>query len=70
VSSAADRAVEKLSQESHSRIGVTTAGDVRAAGGTIEPDPAPDNPYHATVSGFSRDTEELQSNDPRSGLGR
>jgi RHS repeat-associated protein len=34
----------------HNQIGVTTVGQIRAAGGTIAPDPIPTNPYHCLVS--------------------
>jgi hypothetical protein len=54
VNSAPGRSVDELSQGiPHSRIGVTTAGEIRAAGGTIEPSPLEDNPFHASVSGIS-----------------
>ena len=37
----------------HRHIGVTTVEAVRAAGGTITPDPLPDNPYHHLVGGIT-----------------
>jgi hypothetical protein len=54
VNSAPGRSVEELSQGiPHSRIGVTTAGEIRAAGGTIVRQSLPDNPFHCLVSGIS-----------------
>jgi hypothetical protein len=38
------------------QIGVTTAGDIRAAGGQIVRDGWDGNPYHCTISGCSPDT--------------
>lgn len=44
--------VEEIAQGiPHGKVGVTTAGDIRAAGGTIRPDPLPDNPLHCLVGG-------------------
>jgi hypothetical protein len=40
----------------HSKIGVTTAGEVRRAGGTVTRDPLPDNPGHCLLSGCTADT--------------
>jgi hypothetical protein len=37
----------------NNQIGVTTVGDIRAAGGSVKPDPIPGNPYHCLVSGIS-----------------
>lgn len=34
----------------HGQIGVTTAGEIRRAGGTIVRDPLPGNPWHCLVS--------------------
>lgn len=57
VNSAPGKSVEELSKGiPHSRVGVTTAGDIRAAGGTIVKDPQPDNPFHCLVSGISPTT--------------
>jgi RHS repeat-associated protein len=42
----------------HSQVGVTTAGDVRAAGGTIYPTLLDTNPFHATIDGLT--AEELE----------
>jgi hypothetical protein len=35
----------------HGKVGVTTAGEIRGAGGGIVADPLPDNPYHCLISG-------------------
>jgi len=40
----------------HNQVGVTTAGDVRAAGGDVIHTPTPNNPYHATLSGVDANT--------------
>jgi RHS repeat-associated protein len=40
----------------HTQIGVTTAGDVRRAGGSVTRDPLPDNPGHCLVSGCTAET--------------
>jgi RHS repeat-associated protein len=54
VNSAAGRSVEELSKGiPHGKVGVTTAGKIRAAGGKIVKDPKPDNPFHCLVSGIS-----------------
>lgn len=37
----------------HNRIGVTTVGDIRKAGGNVVPSPTRSNPNHATLSGLS-----------------
>src|SRR5688500_3766795 len=37
----------------HNRVGVTTVGAVRAAGGDVVPSPLPANPYHATLHGVT-----------------
>jgi hypothetical protein len=37
----------------HRRIGVTSVGAVRAAGGQVVPSPRRTNPYHATLSGLT-----------------
>ena len=35
----------------HNQVGVTTVGDVRAAGGSVVADPTPGNPSHCLISG-------------------
>jgi len=37
----------------HRRVGVTTAGAIRAAGGEVVPSPTRANPCHATLSGLT-----------------
>jgi hypothetical protein len=37
----------------HNRVGVTTAGAIRAAGGKVISSPMKNYPYHATVSGLT-----------------
>lgn len=37
----------------HSKVGTTTVGAVRAAGGDVVPSPTRSNPYHATLSGIT-----------------
>lgn len=37
----------------HNRVGVTTVGAVRAAGGEVVPSPTRTNPRHATLSGLT-----------------
>jgi hypothetical protein len=37
----------------HSRVGVTTVGAVRAAGGDVIPAPTRANPHHATLRGLT-----------------
>jgi hypothetical protein len=39
----------------HNRIGVTTVGEVRQAGGDVKPTPTRGNPNHATLSGLTPD---------------
>jgi len=52
--SKAGASFEELSQPfKNNQVGSTTAGDIRAAGGTIKPDGTPQNPNHATVNGLT-----------------
>ena len=37
----------------HRRVGVTTVGTVRAAGGEVAPSPTRTNPHHARLSGLT-----------------
>jgi hypothetical protein len=37
----------------HNRVGVTTVGRIRAAGGNVVSSPTRGNPHHATVSGLT-----------------
>src|SRR5580693_6239719 len=50
VTSAPGRSIEELSRGiPNKQIGVTTVGGIRGAGGTIELDPTPNNPYHCLI---------------------
>ena len=42
----------------HKKVGVSTVGDVRAAGGDVVPSPTPNNPTHATMGGISPEKAE------------
>jgi len=49
--------LETLSQSiPHNQVGVTTVGDIRAAGGNVISSPTPYNPYHSILSGIDADT--------------
>jgi len=49
--------VKTLSQNiPHNQVGVTTVGDVRAAGGNVVHSPTPGNPHHSTLSGVNANT--------------
>jgi hypothetical protein len=59
VNSAPGASVEELSQGlPHSRVGVTTVGDIRAAGGDVTPSPTPNNPNHCTMCGITPEQAE------------
>jgi hypothetical protein len=52
VNSAPGRSLEELSQRiPNKQIGVTTVGEIRGAGGTIQLDPLEDNPFHCLIGG-------------------
>ena len=54
VNSAPNVSVKDLSEGiPHSRIGVTTVGDIRKAGGNVVSSPTRSNPNHATLSGLT-----------------
>lgn len=55
VNSAPGRTVQELSSVNtpHNQIGVTTVGDIRAAGGDVIPSPTGNNPYHCTMCGIT-----------------
>jgi RHS repeat-associated protein len=54
VQSANGATVEQLSQGlPHNQVGVTTVGDVRAAGGDVVPTPEPGNPCHCDMNGVT-----------------
>ncbi|MBK9261557.1 MAG: hypothetical protein IPM54_17345 [Polyangiaceae bacterium] len=44
---------EASSNIPNGQLGVTTAGQIRAAGGEVVASPTPRNPYHATMSGIT-----------------
>jgi hypothetical protein len=52
VNSAPGRSIEELSQGiPNKQIGVTTVGEIRQAGGYIEPKPLENNPFHCYIGG-------------------
>ncbi|MGH8235610.1 MAG: hypothetical protein ACREXP_01160 [Steroidobacteraceae bacterium] len=61
VQSAAGKTVEQLTiGVKNPKVGVTTVGDVRRAGGDVVPSPNPGNPYHCTLCGIApQKAEEL-----------
>ena len=61
VNSAANKTVEELSKTiPNARIGVTTVGDIRRAGGNVNAKPTPNNPLHCEMCGITpRKAEEL-----------
>lgn len=51
VNSSKGKSIEELSEGiPHNKVGVTTVGDVRKAGGDVVPSPTKKNPNHATMS--------------------
>jgi RHS repeat-associated protein len=53
-SSAPGKTAQQLSTSiRHKQIGVTTVGEVRAAGGQVTPSPSPNNPDHCTLCGIT-----------------
>ncbi|WP_456310867.1 RHS repeat-associated core domain-containing protein [Serratia proteamaculans] len=56
VNSAAGKTLEQLTEGiPHNKVGVTTVGDIRAAGGDVISSPTRSNPNHATLSGITAD---------------
>ena len=54
VNSAPGRSLEDLTQGiPNKQVGVTTVGDIKAAGGYVKPDPTPGNPFHCLIGGCS-----------------
>ena len=54
VNSAPGASVKELSSTiPNNQVGVSTVGDVRAAGGSVVPSPTPKNPNHATLGGIT-----------------
>ncbi len=53
VNSAAGKTVAELAAGlQYKKVCVTTAGDIRVAGGTVEPKPTPYNPDHCEINGL------------------
>ena len=61
VNSAAGKTVEELSKTiPNPKIGVTTVGDIRRAGGEVNIKPTPNNPFHCEMCGITpQKAEEL-----------
>lgn len=56
VNSAAGKILEQLTEGiPHNKVGITTVGDIRAAGGDVISSPTRNNPNHATLSGITAD---------------
>ena len=54
VNSAAGKTLDQLTEGiPHNKVGVTTVGDIRAAGGDVIPSPTKNNPHYATLSGIT-----------------
>jgi len=54
VNSAANKSLKELTAGiPHNKVGTTTVGDVRAAGGNVVASPTKSNPNHATLSGIT-----------------
>ncbi|MCY1301022.1 hypothetical protein D9M68_726270 [compost metagenome] len=54
VNSATGRTLKELAAGiPHNKIGVTTVGDIRKAGGNVIPSPTKQNPNHATLQGIT-----------------
>lgn len=54
VNSAAGKSLDELTVGiPHNKVGVTTVGDVRKAGGDVIPSPTKNNPNHATLQGIT-----------------
>ena len=59
VNSAAGKTVEELTVGiQNGKVGVTTVGRVRAAGGDVIPSPTEPNPYHCTLCGITPEQAE------------
>ena len=63
VNSAPGKTLEELTEGiPHNKVGVTTVGDVRRAGGDVVASPTRNNPNHTTLSGVTADkAEELMT---------
>ncbi|WWT62938.1 RHS repeat-associated core domain-containing protein [Burkholderia pyrrocinia] len=59
VNSAMGKSLDELTSGiPHGKVGVTTVGDVRAAGGNVVASPTYNNPNHATLSGITAELAE------------
>ncbi|WP_305729406.1 RHS repeat-associated core domain-containing protein, partial [Burkholderia ubonensis] len=59
VNSATGRSLDELTDGiPHGKVGVTTVGNVRAAGGDVVASPTRNNPNHATLSGITAERAE------------
>lgn len=63
VNSAGGKSLKELTQGiPHNKVGVTTVGDVRKAGGNVVSSPTRNNPNHATMSGVTAKQAEKLMN--------
>ena len=59
VNSAPGKSLKELTEGiPHNKVGVTTVGDVRKAGGDVVASPTRNNPNHATMSGVTAQEAE------------
>jgi hypothetical protein len=59
VNSAPGASLEELTKTiPNKQVGVSTVGDVRAAGGDVIPSPTPNNPTHCTMCGIMPEQAE------------
>jgi len=59
VNSRGGKSLEELTVKiPHNKVGVTTVGDVRKAGGNVIPDPNKGNPFHAILEGITPEQAE------------
>lgn len=63
VNSAPGKSLEELTKGiPHNKVGVTTVGDVRKAGGNVTASPTKNNSNHATLSGITgKQAEKLMT---------
>jgi hypothetical protein len=59
VNSALNKSINELTISiPNSQVGVTTVGEIRAAGGNVFPSPTSNNPYHCTMCGITAQQAE------------
>jgi hypothetical protein len=59
VNSAPDKTLAELTATiPNKKVGVSTVGDVRAAGGDVVPRPTSDNPFHCELHGITPEKAE------------